>query len=100
MLDLILVMIVTGIFLMDLILELAEFYIHYRKDSKKAFYLLNKMQNHLSFKEVNNMRRSLRWNLLMSDYYNIIARDSKNSQFYLKQSQKLKAQLRTIGILE
>ncbi len=86
--------------LMDLILELAEFYIHYRKDSKKAFYLLNKMQNHLSFKEVNNIRRSVRWNLLMSDYYNIIARDSKNSQFYLKQSQKLKAQLRTIGILE
>ncbi len=86
--------------LMDLILELAEFYIHYRKDSKKAFYLLNKMQNHLSFKEVNNIRTSVRWNLLMSDYYNIIARDSKNSQFYLKQSQKLKAQLRTIGILE
>ncbi len=86
--------------LMDLILELVEFYIHYRKDSKKAFYLLNKMQNHLSFKEVNNIRRSVRWNLLMSDYYNIIARDSKNSQFYLKQSQKLKAQLRTIGILE
>ncbi|MFX1411291.1 MAG: tetratricopeptide repeat protein [Promethearchaeota archaeon] len=86
--------------LIDLILELAEFYIHYRKDSKKAFYLLNKIQNHLTFKEINNIRRSIRWNLLMSDYYNIIAGDSKNSQFYLKQSQKFKAQLKTIGIIE
>ncbi|MFX0042730.1 MAG: tol-pal system YbgF family protein [Candidatus Hodarchaeota archaeon] len=86
--------------LIDLILELAEFYIHYRKDSKKAFFLLNKIQNHLFFKKVNDIRRSVRWNLLMSDYYNIVARDSKNSQFYLKQSQKLKVQLRTIGIRE
>ncbi|MFX1316408.1 MAG: tetratricopeptide repeat protein [Promethearchaeota archaeon] len=86
--------------LIDLILELAEFYIHYRKDSKKAIYLLNKIQNHLTFKEINNIRRSIRWNLLMSDYYNIIIGDSKNSQFYLKQGQKFKAQLKTIGIIE
>lgn len=86
--------------LIDLILELSEYKIHYRKDSKKAYYLLNKIQNHISFKEVKDIRRSVRWNLLMSDYYNIIANDSKNAQFYLKQSQKLKAQLKTIGIID
>jgi len=86
--------------LIDLILELAEFYIHYRKDSKKAIYLLKTVENHFFPKEVSDIRRAIRWNLLMSDYYNSVIEDRKNSQFYLKQSQKLKIQLQTIGVSE
>lgn len=83
--------------LTDLILEQAEFYIHYRKDYKKALYLLNSLENHLSPKEISNLKRAIRWNLLMSDYYNNI-RNRQKSQFYLKKSQKLKIQLQTIGV--
>jgi len=86
--------------LIDLILELAEFYIHYRKDSKKAIYLLKSVENHFFPKDISDMRRAIRWNLLMSDYYNSVIEDRKNSQFYLKQSQKLKIQLQTIGVSE
>jgi len=86
--------------LIDLILELAEFYIHYRKDSKKALFLLKRVENHFFPKEVSGIRRAIRWNLLMSDYYNSVIEDRKNSQFYLKQSQKLKIQLQTIGVNE
>ncbi|MHA2127587.1 MAG: tetratricopeptide repeat protein [Promethearchaeota archaeon] len=83
--------------LIDLILEQAEFYIHYRKDYKKAFYHLNSLEDHLSPKEISNLKRAIRWNLLMSDYYNNL-RNRQKSQFYLKQSEKLKTQLQTIGI--
>ncbi|MFX1575148.1 MAG: tetratricopeptide repeat protein [Promethearchaeota archaeon] len=86
--------------LIDLVLELAEFYIHYRKDSKKAIYLLKTVENHFFPKEIRDIRRAIRWNLLMSDYYNSVTEDRKNSQFYLKQSQKLKIQLQTIGVNE
>ena len=84
--------------LTDLVLELAEFYIHHRKDSKKAIYLLSQIENHLSLHEINNIRRSIRWNLLMSDYYNDVERNRPKSQFYIKESQKLKTQLQTIGV--
>ncbi|MFX1313414.1 MAG: tetratricopeptide repeat protein [Promethearchaeota archaeon] len=86
--------------LIDLVLELAEFYIHYRKDSKKALYLLKSVENHFFPKEVSDIRRAIRWNLLMSDYYTSVVEDRKNSQFYLKQSKKLKFQLQTIGVNE
>jgi len=84
--------------LIDLILELSEFYIHYRKDAKKAHYLLKNLENHITLSEISNMKRAIRWNLLMSDFYNSIGIDREKSQFYLKQSQKLKTQLQTIGI--
>jgi len=84
--------------LIDFILELAEFYIHHRKDSKKAFYYLNSLENHLSPKEINNLKRAIRWNLLMSDYFNILDKNRQKSQFYVKESQKLKNQLQTIGV--
>ncbi len=84
--------------LIDLILELSEFYIHYRKDAKKAHYLLKNLENHITLREISNMKRAIRWNLLMSDFYNSIGINREKSQFYLKQSQKLKTQLQTIGI--
>ncbi|MFX0036340.1 MAG: tetratricopeptide repeat protein [Candidatus Hermodarchaeota archaeon] len=82
----------------DIILELSEFYIHHRKDAKKAFYLLNNLENQIRLREISNMKRAIRWNLLMSDYYNIFGLDRDKSHFYLKQSQKLKTQLQTIGL--
>jgi len=84
----------------DYILELAEFYIHHRKDSKKAIYYLSSLENHLSPKEINNIERAIRWNLLMSDYYKIIERNNQKSQFHIKQSRNLKNQLQKIGVGE
>ncbi|MFX1389728.1 MAG: tetratricopeptide repeat protein [Promethearchaeota archaeon] len=82
----------------DLNLELSEFYIHYKKDGKKAFFLLENLEKHLPLKEISNMKRGVRCNLLLSDYYNIYGLNRDKSHFYLKQSQKLKNQLQNIGV--
>ncbi|MFX0028328.1 MAG: tol-pal system YbgF family protein [Candidatus Hermodarchaeota archaeon] len=86
--------------LIDYILELAEFYIHYRRDSKKAIYYLNSLENHLSPKEITNIERAIRWNLLMSDFSKLILGNNQKSQFYVKETQKLKNQLEKIRINE
>jgi hypothetical protein len=83
----------------DIILELSEFYIHYKKDGRKAYNLLKNLEKHIRLKEISNMKRAIRWNLLMSDYYITFEIDRQKSQFYLKQSQKLKKQLQTIGLV-
>ena len=82
------------------ILEFIEFYIHYKKDAKKAHSLLKDLENHITLKEISNMRRAIRWNLLMSDLYKNFSESRDKAQFYLKQSQKLKTQLHTIGVSE
>ena len=46
------------------------------------------------------MKRAIRWNLLMSDLYRNFSESRDKAQFYLKQSQKLKTQLQTIGVSE
>ncbi|MFW9902566.1 MAG: tol-pal system YbgF family protein [Candidatus Thorarchaeota archaeon] len=84
--------------LTDIMLELSEFYIHYKKDSRRAYYLLSNLENHIRLREISNMKRGIRWNLLMVDYYNEFELNREKSQFYLKQSQKLRNQLKTIGI--
>jgi len=84
--------------LIDLMLELSEFYIHHKKDARRAYYLLKNLENQIRIKEVSNMKRGIRWNLLMVDYYNTFEEDREKSQFYFKQSQKLRNQLQTIGI--
>lgn len=87
--------------LFDLVLELAEFYIHHRVDSKKSLYLMKKIENrlYLNLKKISGIRRAIRWNLLMCDYYDILANDSNNSTHYYKQSQILINQLKKIGVL-
>ncbi len=87
--------------LYDLVLELAEFYIHHRVDSKKALYLMKSIEKNLSLnlKKIHGIRRSIRWNLLMCDYYDILARDSDNSTHYYQQSQLLINQLKKIGVI-
>ena len=86
--------------LYDLVLELAEFYIHHRVDSKKALYLMKSIEIRLSLnlKKVSGIRRAIRWNLLMCDYYDILARDSDKSTHYYQQSQILINQLKKIGV--
>ncbi|MFX0074223.1 MAG: tetratricopeptide repeat protein [Candidatus Hermodarchaeota archaeon] len=87
--------------LYDLVLELAEFYIHHRVDSKKAMFLMKSIENRLSLnlKKIDGIRRAIRWNLLMCDYYDILARDSDNSTHYYQQSQILINQLKKIGVI-
>jgi len=87
--------------LYDLVLELAEFYIHHRVDSKKALYLMKSIEKVLSLKlkKVSGIRRAIRWNLLMCDYYDILARDSDKSTHYYQQSQILINQLKKIGVI-
>ncbi len=86
--------------LYDLVLELAEFYIHHRVDSKKALYLMKSIEIRLSLnlKKVSGIRRAIRWNLLMCDYYDILVRDSDKSTHYYQQSQILINQLKKIGV--
>lgn len=86
--------------LIDLFLESSEFYIHYKKDGRKAYSFLKNLESNIRLKEISNMQRAVRWNLLMSDYYIIFSLDREKSHFYLKQGQKIKKQLQTIGVIE
>jgi len=82
-------------------LELAEFYIHQRVDSKKAIFLLKSLENRipLNMKEISGIKRGIRWNLLMSDYFDMIVKNSKNTSYYYKQGQILINQLKKIGAM-
>jgi tetratricopeptide (TPR) repeat protein len=82
----------------DIILELAEFYLHYKKSPKRALYLLETVEKQLPMKEISNLKRGIRCNLLLSDYYNMYDLNREKSQYYLNQSKKLKSQLQIIGI--
>ncbi|MFW9950094.1 MAG: tetratricopeptide repeat protein [Candidatus Thorarchaeota archaeon] len=86
---------------LDLILELIEFYIHSRVDSRKAIFLLKKIEKQISInlKHISGIQRSIRWNLLMCDYYDLLIKDSNKSAYYYKQSQVLSNQLKKIGVL-
>ena len=85
--------------LIDLMLELAEFSIHYRKDTKKASHYLAAIKSSLSQEKISGFQRTLRWNLLMSDFYKII-KDDENSAHHLRQSKTIKNQLRVLGVTE
>jgi len=86
--------------ILDLLLEIGEFHIHYRKDTKKAFYNLELASKFLSKKTLSGLKRSLRWTLLMGDFYKIMINDSEKSSYYLGQSRIIRSQLNTIGVIE
>jgi tetratricopeptide (TPR) repeat protein len=86
--------------LLDLLLEIGEFHIHYRKDTKKAFYNLELASKFLSKKTLSGLKRSLRWTLLMGDFYKILINDSEKSSYYLGQSRIIRSQLNTIGVID
>ena len=85
----------------DLVLELAEFYIHQRVDSRKSLFLLKSLENRipLNMKEISGIKRGIRWNLLMSDYFDMLVNNSKNASYYYKQGQILVNQLKKIGAM-
>lgn len=85
----------------DLVLELAEFYVHQRIDSRKALFLLKSLENRvpLNMKEISGIKRGIRWNLLMSDYFDLIVKNNKNASYYYKQGQILINQLKKIGAM-
>jgi tetratricopeptide (TPR) repeat protein len=85
--------------LIELFLELAEFYVHHRKDTKKAFYFLDTIKPYLSKKNLLGIKKTLRWNLLMSDYYKFLVKSEEYKAFFT-QSENLRNQLRAIGISE
>lgn len=85
--------------ILDLLLEIGEFHIHYRKDTKKAFYNLELASKFLSKKTLSGLKRSLRWTLLMGDFYKIMINDSEKSSYYLGQSRTIRSQLNTIGVI-
>lgn len=86
--------------IIDILLELSEFYIHYRKDAKKAQYFLQNTEKLINKKSIPGLYRAISWNLLMSDFYKFIIKDNENASYYVSQSRMLKAQLKSIGVLD
>ena len=87
--------------LVELMLELSEMYIHYRKDKKKAYYYLDTIKNYItSKKKISELKRANRWNLLMSDFYKILAKNNEIASQYKRESKNIKNQLRVIGVVE
>ncbi|MFX1445598.1 MAG: tetratricopeptide repeat protein [Promethearchaeota archaeon] len=86
--------------IVDLLLEMSEFYIHYRKDTKRAQFYLQTTEKLISKRTIPGLHRAIRWNLLMSDFFKFMAKNSENSAYYFSQSRILKAQLKSIGVLD
>ncbi len=86
--------------IVDLLLEISEFYIHYRKNTKKALYYLQTTEKLISKKTIPGLHRAIRWNLLISDFFKFMVKNSENSAYYLSQSRILKAQLKSIGVMD
>ncbi|MEJ2294253.1 MAG: hypothetical protein P8Y23_05735, partial [Candidatus Lokiarchaeota archaeon] len=86
----------------NIVIELAEFYIHHRVDSRKALYLLKLIETRVSqnLKQINGIKKAIRWNLLMCDYQDILEKNSDKSTHYYKQSQILINQLKKIGVIQ
>jgi len=85
--------------LIDLFLELAEYTIYYRKDTKKALYYLKAINEYLSKEKISGFQRVLQWHLLMLDLSKLL-NDSEATAHYLRQSNIIKNQLRVIGVLK
>ncbi|MBY9007337.1 MAG: tetratricopeptide repeat protein [Candidatus Lokiarchaeota archaeon] len=86
--------------LTNLLMEIAEYYIHDRTDRKKADYYLKGIKKSLIITTIPGIKKSIRWNLLMNDYYKFLMNDEQKAQFYFKRSQELQNQLRIIGLKE
>ncbi|MFX1257065.1 MAG: tetratricopeptide repeat protein [Promethearchaeota archaeon] len=86
--------------IIDLLLELAEIYIHYRKDIKKAYHFLTIIEKFLSNKTIPDLYRSLRWNLLMTDFFKKLVMKNQEFNYYQSQSAKIREKLKIIGVRE
>ncbi len=86
--------------IIDLLLELSDFYIHYRKDTKRAFHFLQIVDKLITKKTIPGLQRAIRWNLLMSDFYKFMVKDNENASYYVSQSRILKGQLKSMGVMD
>jgi tetratricopeptide (TPR) repeat protein len=82
--------------LADLFLELSEYYIHHRKSSKNANYYLSQTKRFLHTDSIFGIKKSIRWNKLMSAFFNLLIKNGEKASFYLKESRKLERQLAII----
>ncbi|MGV9171360.1 MAG: tetratricopeptide repeat protein [Promethearchaeia archaeon] len=81
-----------------ILLELAELSIHETENRKRAVIFLEKSQKNLSRKTIPGMKRAIRWNLLMSDYFKFLENESQKASLYLDKSRELKQTLKKLGV--
>ncbi len=86
--------------IVDLLLDLSEIYIHYRKDTKKGFHYLKLSEKLLSKNTISALLRVLRWNLLNCDFYQFRLKDKEKFNHFQNQSNILKDELRKIGVIK
>jgi tetratricopeptide (TPR) repeat protein len=84
--------------LLDLLLELSEYFIHYKSDKKRANTYLSRAKNYISPQSIKGIKRTIRWNKLMRDLYRDLLGNDEKALTYYKRSQNLKTQLKKIGI--
>lgn len=82
----------------DLWLELADIYTNLRKNRTKAFFYLERIGNLISNKTIQEIQIAIRWNKLMSDFFTTLEKDREQGNYYLEKAEKLKGQLRQIGV--
>ncbi|MHA1281518.1 MAG: tetratricopeptide repeat protein [Promethearchaeota archaeon] len=83
----------------DIYMELAEFFIHHRKEVKRASMFLKVSRNLIDVKTIIGIKQAVKWNLLMSDFYNFILKNRTKSNEYIRRAQKLKGRLKEIGVI-
>ena len=79
-------------------IELADIYTNLRKNRTKAFLYLERIGNRISNKTIQEIKFAIRWNMIMSKFFAILEKDREQGNFYLEKAEKLKAQLRKIGV--
>ncbi len=84
----------------DLFLELSEYYIHHRKSSKNANFYLSQTKRFLHTDTISGIKKSIRWNKLMSAFFNLLIKNNEKASYYLKESRKLERQLEIILNIE
>ncbi|TFF97690.1 MAG: hypothetical protein EU541_07875 [Promethearchaeota archaeon] len=84
--------------LLQLLLELSEYFIHYKADKKKANFYLSRAKNYTDNQKISGIKATIRWNKLMRDFYRDILENDNKALTYYKRSQNLQTQLRKMGI--
>lgn len=79
-------------------LELADIHTNLRKNRNKAFFYLERAGNRLSSKSIQEIQVTIRWNTLMNVFFTNLEKDREQGKFYLEKAEKLKGQLRQIGV--
>ncbi len=84
--------------LLDLFLELSEYFIHFKEEKKNANYYLSRAKSYLATNDISGIKATIRWNLLMRDFFRDLLSNEDKALTYYKKSQNLKAQLTNFGV--